>query len=65
MNVLVKTVLSLMVLFTLSGCRRHVGTFSVEGDGQPRFTFSGSSLNHLLVYRVPRKYIGKQFHWMS
>jgi hypothetical protein len=60
MILFVKTVLSLMVLFTLSSCRRHVGTFNVGGDSRPRFTFSGSSLNHLLVYRVPRKYIDKQ-----
>ena len=48
----------LLILFC--GCRSHeVGRVNVDGDSKPRFTFTGLSVSHLLVYRVPRQYLSK------
>jgi hypothetical protein len=53
------SILSLTLLLVLSGCREHIGSVHVEGNSQPRFTFDGTHVSSLVVYRIPRKYLNK------
>jgi hypothetical protein len=52
------TVLGLLLLFSLAGCRDHkVGAVHVDGDSKPRFRFVGLHVGRLVVYRVLDKYL--------
>ncbi len=51
------SILSLTLLLILSGCSSEIGNFDVEGESQPRFTFTSNDVDLLLVYRIPRKYL--------
>jgi len=52
-------ILSLTLLLILSGCASEIGSFEVEGESQPRFTFTSDHVGLLLVYRTPRKYLNQ------
>jgi hypothetical protein len=52
-------IFSIILLLALGSCSPHVGSVNAEGGSQPRFTFIGSSVSSLIVYRVPRKYLNK------
>jgi hypothetical protein len=47
----------LVLLLILSGCASEIGSFNVEGESQPRFTFDTNQVSLLLVYRTLRKYL--------
>ena len=55
------TFLVAVILVSLSsGCRDHsVGRLVVDGGSTPRFSFIGSSVSGLVVYRVPPEYLDK------
>lgn len=53
------TILLLSLLLILNSCPPHVGSINVEGESQPRFTFIGTDVISLVVYRIPRKYLNK------
>ena len=50
----------ILLLCLCVDCRNHgVGQIKVDGDSTPRFSFVGSDVQGLVVYRVPPEYLSK------
>jgi hypothetical protein len=53
-------ILLLALLTACLSCRSHsIGRVNVDGDGRPRFTFTGLTVSYVVVYRVPAEYLNK------
>ena len=54
------TLVTILLFCLFVGCRDHsVGQIKVDGDSTPRFSFVGSNVDGLVVYRVPPQYLSK------